>query len=119
MKIIYNKILEETKKSIHLRECAYDMPFEQSQELREEQNKIYDKVQFLKGLNEAMNKIEYVDKNGRKIVRKKRELINNTKVQIRINDKILIKFKEICKKNDKEFSKVIREFVERYVEENE
>lgn len=119
MKTIRKKINKEIKESIRIRELAFDMPYEQGQELRKQQIEKFNKIDFLKKLNNAIEKVEYKDKNGKTIIRKKREVINNIRIGIRINDELFAKFKQKCNSQNKHFSKVLREFMERYIEENE
>ena len=56
MRVIKEKMNEERKKSMILLDLAIDekIPFEKSQEMRKEQKEHYNKFQFLKKLNEAM-----------------------------------------------------------------
>lgn len=60
MKEIINKIYKDTKESIRLRELASNgkVSFEKSQEIRKEQDKIYNRIKFLKGLQKELEKGE-------------------------------------------------------------
>lgn len=62
MKSIRQKMREECQKSIKMRELAIDENND-SFTIRKEQDKIYKKYLFLKGLNKAL---EEKDKNGNK-----------------------------------------------------
>ena len=62
MKVIRQKMREECQKSIKMRSLAIDEKYA-GLNLREEQEKIYQKYLFLKGLNKAL---EEKDKNGNK-----------------------------------------------------
>lgn len=63
MRVIKEKMNEERKKSMILLDLAIDekIPFEKSQEMRKQQKECYNKFQFLRKLNEAME-----DKNDSK-----------------------------------------------------
>ena len=56
MRVIKEKMNEERKKSMILLDLAIDekIPFKKSQEMRKEQKEHYNKFQFFKKLNEAM-----------------------------------------------------------------
>lgn len=56
MRTIKEKMNEERKKSMILLDLAIDekIPYEKSQEMREQQKECYNKFQFFKKLNEAM-----------------------------------------------------------------
>lgn len=56
MKVIKEKINEERIKSAKLREYAFDQKFEVSQRIRKEQQKHWDKFNWLKKLNDAIEK---------------------------------------------------------------
>lgn len=62
MKVIRQKMREECQKSIKMRSLAIDEKYA-GLNLREQQEKIYQKYLFLKGLNKAL---EEKDKNGNK-----------------------------------------------------
>lgn len=62
MKVVREKIWEECQKSIKLRNLALDEKCS-SLNIRKEQEKIYQKYLFLKGLNKAL---EEKEKNGNK-----------------------------------------------------
>ena len=62
MKSIRQKMREECQKSIKMRELAIDKK-NNSFAIREEQDKLYKKFLFLKGLNKAL---EEKEKNGNK-----------------------------------------------------
>ena len=62
MKVIRQKMREECQKSIKMRSLAIDEKYA-GLNLREEQEKIYQKYLFLKGLNKAL---EEKEKNGNK-----------------------------------------------------
>lgn len=62
MKVIRQKMREECQKSIKMRSLAIDEKYA-GLNLREEQEKIYQKYLFLKELNKAL---EEKDKNGNK-----------------------------------------------------
>lgn len=57
MKVIRQKMREECQKSIKMRELAIDENND-SFAIREEQDKIYKKFLFLKGLNKALEEKE-------------------------------------------------------------
>lgn len=57
MKVIRQKMREECQKSIKMRSLSIDEKCS-SFELREEQDKVYKKYLFLKGLNKAMEEKE-------------------------------------------------------------
>ena len=57
MKVVRQKMREECQKSIKMRELAIDEK-NNSFELREEQDKVYKKYLFLKGLNKALEEKE-------------------------------------------------------------
>ena len=61
MKVIRQKMREECQKSIKMRSLAIDEKYA-GLNLREEQEKIYQKYLFLKGLNKAMEEKEKDDK---------------------------------------------------------
>ena len=56
MKAINDKIGIEIKKSVALRSLALDDKCSDNYKVREEQDKIYKKIQFLKKLNKEMEK---------------------------------------------------------------
>lgn len=58
MRAIADKIRQESYKSHILRELALDESIENSIKIRKEQQEHYDKFNFYKNLNDAMNKIE-------------------------------------------------------------
>ena len=60
MKVVRQKMREECQKSIKMRSLSIDEKYS-SFELREEQDKVYKKYLFLKGLNKAL---EEKEKNG-------------------------------------------------------
>ena len=60
MKVVRQKMREECQKSIKMRSMAIDKEYSGSN-LREEQDKVYKKYLFLKGLNKAL---EEKEKNG-------------------------------------------------------
>lgn len=64
MKNIQDKIKKEIKKGIMLSELALDAPYEEAQKMRKEKDKTFDKVKFLKNLNNAIKK-EKSEKNER------------------------------------------------------
>lgn len=55
-KDLIKKIRETASKSRTMRELAFDLPYEESQKLRQEQDEVFKKYQFLCGLNDALNK---------------------------------------------------------------
>ena len=57
MKSIRQKMMQERQKSIKMRSMAIDKEYSGSN-LREEQDKVYKKYLFLKGLNKAMEEKE-------------------------------------------------------------
>lgn len=57
MKVIRQKMREECQKSIKMRSLAIDKKYA-GLNLREEQEKIYQKYLFLKGLNKALEEKE-------------------------------------------------------------
>lgn len=57
-KMLQDKIAKEIKESVKLRELSIGMDYNQGTAVREEQEKKYKKVQFLKGLNDALRKVE-------------------------------------------------------------
>ena len=57
MKVIRQKMMQECQKSIKMRSMAIDKEYSGSN-FREEQDKIYKKYLFLKGLNKAMEEKE-------------------------------------------------------------
>lgn len=58
MREIRNKIYEDIKESKRLRELASNdkVPFKKSQEIRKEQDKIYKRIQLLKGIQKELEK---------------------------------------------------------------
>ncbi len=58
MKGLQEKIAKEIKESVKMRDLAIGMPYKQAAPLREEQDRKYNKIQFLKGLNDALRKKE-------------------------------------------------------------
>ena len=63
-KILQDKIAREIKESAEMRNIAIGLPYKQGVAVRREQNKKYKKVQFLKGLNDALRKIEGEDNDS-------------------------------------------------------
>lgn len=61
MKVIRQKIREECQKSIKMRSLAIDKKYA-GLNLREQQEKIYQKYLFLKGLNKALEEKEKNEK---------------------------------------------------------
>lgn len=60
MKVISDKIGKEIKKSVALRSLALDDKCDNNFKVREEQEKVYKKIQFLKKLNKEMEKTKNV-----------------------------------------------------------
>lgn len=58
MKILNKKIIEECKKAKTLREQAFLTTYDKAQEIRKEQQKIYDKYIFLKNLEKAIGEVK-------------------------------------------------------------
>ena len=56
MKALQDKIAKEIKESVKLQDLAIGLPYKQAIPIRQEQNKKYKKVQFLKGLSDALKK---------------------------------------------------------------
>lgn len=56
MKVIQNKIREEIEKEMALSELALDAPYKDAIRFRAEKEKTFDKIKFLKGLNNAIHK---------------------------------------------------------------
>jgi hypothetical protein len=58
MKAIREKINQERIKSVNLKDIAIEeaLTYDKRVKIREEQQKVYDKLMFFKKLNEAVNK---------------------------------------------------------------
>ena len=66
MKAVLQKIRQEKKKVKVLRDCAFGTKMDKAVEIREEQQRAYDKMNFFINLSDAINKTKKEGKNDEK-----------------------------------------------------